>query len=248
MATRAAAGAKKPRALDVPKGVSEEAYEALNLKRFSESTSGREGEVIVAAFHCISDIGIAATTTRAVAQRAGINLGSIHYYFSSKEALLLGVLKHLMGHKIKTFNTIRRSHFTPTQKIYYLLRSGSNCVEDSGEVVATISLWGHAVARRGVWQSTYRKLFAELRNELKAIIDEGIATGEFQNTDSIIVAETIIVAVQGISMHFVMTPSDFVQESLNDRLVKLFFRMLGVKESLGRRSETAGQQGVRTSG
>ena len=31
-------------------------------------------------------------------------------------------------------------------------------------------------------------------------------------------------------MHFVMTPADFVRESLDDRLVKLFFRMLGVHE------------------
>ena len=159
-----------------------------------------------------------------------MNLGSIHYYFDSKEALLLGVLKHLMRHKINTFNTIRRSSFTPSQKIYYLLRSGSNCVEDPEEVVATIALWGHAVARRGVWQSTYRKFFAELRNELKVMIDEGIATGEFQSTDSMVLAETIIVSVQGISMHFVMTPADFVRENLNDRLVKLFFRMLGIQK------------------
>jgi hypothetical protein len=35
-------------------------------------------------------------------------------------------------------------------------------------------------------------------------------------------------------MHFVMTPADFVRESLDDRLVKLFFRMLGVDEKRAR--------------
>ena len=214
--------------------VDERIFNALNLKRFSESGQGREGEIIVAAFHCISDLGIAATTTRAVAQRAGINLGSIHYYFDSKDLLLLGVLKHLMKHKAKTFKTIRCSPLSPTQKIYYLFRSGSNFMQDSAEVVATISLWAHAVTQSGVWRSVYRKLFNELREELKAIIDEGNDSGEFRNTESLVLAETIFVAVQGIGMHFVMTPADFVRESLDDRLVKLFFRMLGVDEKRAR--------------
>jgi hypothetical protein len=57
-----------------------------------------------------------------------------------------------------------------------------------------------------------------------------VETGEFRNTDSTVLAETIIVGVQGISMHYVMTPSDFERESLTDRLVKLFLPVLDVDE------------------
>jgi AcrR family transcriptional regulator len=229
MPARAAARPKKSSANPSAR-VDERVFNSLNLRRFADIAEGREEEIIVAAFHCISEIGIAATTTRAVAQRAGMNLGSIHYYFRSKDALLLGVLRQLMKHKIKLFNTIRRSNLTPTQKIYYLLHSGSNFMQHREEVVATISLWAHAVAQGGIWQSTYRKQFDELRSELKAIIDDGVETGEFHNTDSTVLAETIIVGVQGISMHFVMTPSDFQRESLTDRLGRLFLPVLDVDE------------------
>lgn len=208
--------------------IDEAVFKALNIRRFVESAEGREGEIIVAAFRCISTIGIAATTTRAVAQSAGINLGSIHYYFESKDALMLGVLKAVMKHKIKRFDIVRQSSLTPTQKIYYLLRSGSNFIRDKEEVIATISLWAHAVAQGGVWQSTYRKLFNELRTVLKAIIDQGIKTGEFTNTDSTTVAETIFFGVQGISMQYVMAPSDFERENLTNRLIGLFSRLLGM--------------------
>jgi AcrR family transcriptional regulator len=229
MPARAAAGPKKSSS-NPSAEVNERVFNSLNLRRFADIVEGREEEIILAAFHCISEIGIAATTTRAVAQKAGMNLGSIHYYFRSKDDLLLGVLKQLMKHKVKLFNTIGRSNLTPTQKIYYLLRSGSNFMQHREEVVATISLWAHAVTQGGIWRSTYRKLFDELRGELKAIIDEGLETGEFHNTDSTVLAETIIVAVQGISMHFVMTPADFERESLTDRLVKLFLPVLDVDE------------------
>lgn len=227
MSARSSARSKKSNV--VPSAaVDERVFNSLNLRPFADSAEGREEEIIVAACRCISEVGIAATTTRAVAQQAGMNLGAIHYYFRSKDALLLGVLKLLMKHKTKKFNTIRHSNLTPTQKIYYMLRSGSDYMQHSEEVVATITLWAHAVAQGGIWQSTYRKLFDELRTELKAIIDEGVETGEFRNSDTTVVAETIIVAVQGISMHFVMTPSDFEHESLTDRLVKLFVRVLDV--------------------
>ena len=229
MPTRAATSPKKSLA-NLSARVDERVFNSLNLRRFADIVEGREEEIIVAAFHCISEIGIAATTTRAVAQKAGMNLGAIHYYFRSKNALLLGVLKQLMKHKVKLFNTIRCSNLTPTQKIHYLLRSGSNFMQHREEVVATISLWAHALAQGGNWQSTYRKLFDELRSELKAIIDEGVRTGEFHNTDSTVLAETIIVAVQGISMHFVMTPSDFDRENLTDRLLKLFMPVFDVEE------------------
>lgn len=210
--------------------IDERVFNSLNLRRFADTVDGREDEIILAAFHCISEIGITATTTRAVAQKAGLNLGSIHYYFRSKDVLLLGVLKQLMKHKIKLFNTIHRSNLSPRQKIFCLLRSGSNFMRHREEVVATITLWAHAIAQGGIWQSTYRKLFDELRNELKAIIDEGVESGVFHSTDTTMLAETIIVGVQGISMHFIMTPSDFERESLTDRLVKLFLPMLDVHE------------------
>jgi AcrR family transcriptional regulator len=222
-------GARQRKLGSESRDIDEAVFRALNIRRFVESAEDREGEIIVAAFQCISRLGISATTTRAVARSAGINLGSIHYYFDSKDALMLGVLKAVMKHKIKRFDIVRHSDLRPTQKIYYLLRSGSNFIQDREEVVATISLWAHAIAQGGVWQSTYRKLFNELRAVLKAIIDEGIETGEFINSDSTIVAETIFFGVQGISMQYVMAPSDFERESLTDRLISLFSRLLGIK-------------------
>jgi AcrR family transcriptional regulator len=230
MPSRPAANSRKSRGVAPAKSADEQAFNALNLRRFADGAETREQEIIIAAFHCISSVGIAATTTRAVAQRAGMNLGAIHYYFRSKDALLLGVLQQLMRHKISIFRTIRRSNLTPTEKMHCLLRSGSVFMQRQDEVVATIALWAHALAQGGSWQSTYRKLFDELRNELKVIIDDGLDTGEFRNADSTLAAETIIVAVQGISMHYVMTPSDFGRENLADRLVHVFFPLLGIDE------------------
>ena len=78
MPARAAASSRKSSAMPSER-VDERVFNSLNLRRFADTVEGREEEIILAAFHCISEIGIAATTTRAVAQQADMNLGSIHY-------------------------------------------------------------------------------------------------------------------------------------------------------------------------
>jgi AcrR family transcriptional regulator len=204
---------------------------ALNLPRFTERVDGREGQILAAAFHCIAEIGIAATTTRAVARRADLNQGSIHYYFASKDELLLGVLKGLMSTAVANARTVRESSLSPTEKIYCILRSGATFIQQGQEVVVSISLWAHAVSKGGIWRDSYRELFDQFRGELILIIEEGIAIGEFRGTDPRPVAETIITAVQGVGMHYMMSPADFAGESVSERLVGLFWKILGVKEA-----------------
>jgi AcrR family transcriptional regulator len=205
--------------------------ETLILPRFTERGEGREGQILVAAYHCIAEIGIAATTTRAVARRANLNQGSIHYYFASKDELLLGVMKGLMSNNVENARTVRLSNLSPTRKIYAVLRSGENFILHGREVAVSVTLWAHALSQGGIWQETYRTLFDQFRAELVPIIEDGIAKGEFHVTDPKPVAETVITAVQGVGMHYLMNPADFAGESVGDRLAGLFWKILGVKDA-----------------
>jgi AcrR family transcriptional regulator len=47
------------------------------------------GKILAAAEELIIDVGWANITTRSIAERAGVNNALIHYYFGSKDALLL---------------------------------------------------------------------------------------------------------------------------------------------------------------
>lgn len=205
--------------------VREKVFESLHTCRFTDVVDGREKQILVGAFHCIAEVGIAATTTRAVAQRADLNQGSIHYYFRSKDKLLLGLLKGLMKNSAGILRTIRDADLTPTEKLYCVLRSGATFIQ-SDELIVLISLWAHAYTQGGEWRSAYRQPFTELRSVLTEIVDEGIKGGDFRPADSKIIAETILTAVQGIGMHYRMMPSDFSSQSLGDRLFGLFSNML----------------------
>ena len=74
--------------------------------RFHDHLKGKEGHIILAAFECIVEKGIAATSTYAIAKRAGMNQGNIHYYFKSKEDLLQRVLEIFFQNAISNIETI----------------------------------------------------------------------------------------------------------------------------------------------
>jgi AcrR family transcriptional regulator len=52
--------------------------------------------ILEAALDIASEDGPAAITTRKVAQRAGVNLGLLHYYFKSKDALVIETVEHFI--------------------------------------------------------------------------------------------------------------------------------------------------------
>lgn len=51
-------------------------------------------KIIIATIECIEQKGIQAVTVRDIAEKAGINLAAVNYYFGSKEALLEEALKY----------------------------------------------------------------------------------------------------------------------------------------------------------
>src|SRR5271154_7552512 len=55
----------------------------------------RRKSLLQAAFDVIASSGFEGLRTRAVAERAGVNIATLHYYFPTKQALVEGVAQFL---------------------------------------------------------------------------------------------------------------------------------------------------------
>ncbi|HEY5210913.1 MAG TPA: TetR family transcriptional regulator C-terminal domain-containing protein [Stellaceae bacterium] len=207
----------------------------LDLPRFADRGGGRESDILVAAFHCIAEIGIAATTTRAVAARADISQGAIHYYFDSKDALLLGVLKGLLNNSIANMRLIRDSDLGPRQKLDRVLNLSTSFVREKEEVIVRVALWAHCISKGGIWRENYRALFDDFRAVVIEIIEDGKAKGEFKTDDSASAAEIIISSVFGIGMQHTMNPGNFALSNIGGQLTDFYLRILGVEGEPTRR-------------
>lgn len=63
------------------------------MARYASSEETRAA-LIEAAGELFAESGVDGVSTRAIADRAGENIGSIHYHFGSKEGLLIAALRH----------------------------------------------------------------------------------------------------------------------------------------------------------
>ena len=61
----------------------------------------RASDIVLAAYMLIAEKGMEGLRTRDVALKVGINSATLHYYFPTKEALVQGVVAHLM-HELMT--------------------------------------------------------------------------------------------------------------------------------------------------
>jgi len=54
-------------------------------------------QIILGAVDALIETGLAAVTTRKIAEKAKVNLATLHYYFESKDAVLIGALEMIIS-------------------------------------------------------------------------------------------------------------------------------------------------------
>jgi AcrR family transcriptional regulator len=202
----------------------------LKPNRYQDHLHGKEGQILLSAFQCIVDKGIAATSTRAIASNADLNQGIIHYYFKSKDELLEKVIELLFKNAISNVEALGKSDLSPVEKIEVFLNFGhSLIVPRRDEWVAIIAFWGHAMTVGGKMLKHIQNQFQKLQFTLIKILEEGEGTGDFsprsdnENKD---IAIFIIGAVQGLATQYAIEPKQFDPRRPINLLKKIVIKML----------------------
>ena len=115
-------------------------------------------QLIAAAADVLSEHGYAATTMRAVAERAGVQLSLVHYHFGSKGGLLTAVMDDLTAGLLKRQETM----FADDRPFADQWRTACAYLRDdigSGYVRILWELWAAGLADDELaerWQATQR--------------------------------------------------------------------------------------------
>lgn len=195
----------------------------LQLKTFNDYLKGKEGQILLGAFQCISQVGIAATTTRAIAKQAGLNQGIIHYYFRSKEQLLEKLLEVLFHNFTTNIEMIATCNLPPLEKLERVLDSGFGFIGPrKEEFIVFIAYWGHAISAGGEIYCLYQELFSRFRSAIVTIIEDGESKAVFKKGISYEFATFIIGMIQGLGLQYVMDEKQIDLEKSTAHLKKIF--------------------------
>src|SRR3954469_8121451 len=82
-----------------------------------------EDAVLDAAAHVFRRRGYGAATVREIAQAAGMFLGSLHYRYPTKDALLLGLMERAIGRAMAAVRAAVEPESDPVERLRLGLRA-----------------------------------------------------------------------------------------------------------------------------
>lgn len=86
--------------------------------------------VVAAATELFSQRGYPLTSVQDIADAAGLTKGSIYYYFTSKEELLLHIHNEYMDVLMREVEIIRAKDLTPLQKLELVIHASLGLMDD----------------------------------------------------------------------------------------------------------------------
>jgi AcrR family transcriptional regulator len=143
------------------------------------SKNERSSEVVRAAYSLIAEKGFEGLRTREVAGKVGINSATLHYYFPTKEALIQGVVEHLM----EELRTSRAKPKDPQSALDRLRAEFADIrlrLKEAPEQLAVLTELAVRAWRDPAIARMLQYLDDGWRGHLTSILEAGIAEGVFR--------------------------------------------------------------------
>jgi AcrR family transcriptional regulator len=141
----------------------------------------RRAALLHAAFDVVAEAGFEGLRTRAVATRAGVNIATLHYYFSSKQDLIEG-LAQLLSAKFVTLHgpAPRPSGLPALDRLRQEFSDSRFYLKHHQEMLLVMQEF----SLRGKRDSEVQKIFDQMnghwRNGIEQTVQEGVADGTFR--------------------------------------------------------------------
>jgi AcrR family transcriptional regulator len=184
-------------------------------------------QILAAACRAILERGFPATRIADIARAAGVSTGTVHYYFATKDEVLVAALKWASA---RLFARVERAaDETATQRLARLLAvSVPHPGPARDEYVLWIELWLRVLHQPELLPEC-EAISARWRGYFHAVVRDGAAAGEFAPaTDPDEVAERLVAFVDGLGFETALGYSWTSPGRMHARVVELAAEQLGL--------------------
>jgi DNA-binding transcriptional regulator YbjK len=190
-----------------------------------QATVGRREQILEAALRIIGRSGRQAVTHRAVAEEAGVPLGSTTYYFDSRDDLLGQALEHVAASEVERYakrgeelRTVKSAHELADRLIDELVVAA----QDRIAYIAEYEIWLEAGRRPELREAAQSWCDAEQRSVALAMETLG-------SSDPATDASLIVAAIDGLGERVLAREDDPAQAAKEFRpeLRRLIERLVG---------------------
>ena len=179
----------------------------------------RRSVLVRIAYHHIATRGLEGLRVRAVAAEAGINHATLLYYFPTKEALIQGVVEHLLR-EFQISRVPRPATPTPLEEVRLEFEDMRRRLHAEPELMVVLI----DLAARARRDPTVAKLLGQLddtwRAYLAALLRRGVAQGAFRpDLDPWPAATALMAQFKGLAIQSLGQSDPMLTDALVDELL-----------------------------
>jgi AcrR family transcriptional regulator len=175
----------------------------------SHSNTKKESHtrIIQAALDCFSHKGYNQTTMDDIAAASGLSKGSLYWHFKNKEDLLESAIRELFIEHLGEEPLYQLSNLaTASEKLLVLAQTAVDMSSQvSGMFNLFVEYWGSS-SQRAQDEQVWMELILQYKDILVKVIEEGINTGEFHQTDAEALAWGILATYDGLAAYIMFKP------------------------------------------
>lgn len=151
-----------------------------------ESRNRTRSDLVQAATELFADLGVARTSTEAVAERAGYSRGAYHSNFGSREELLEAVAARVVGDLGPKLATILGRDQDPLVRLAEYISSFLDyCERQHVEARAMVAIAAHRAATSS---GSYEDALRASASDLVALFETGQTSGAMRRFDCLVMA------------------------------------------------------------
>ncbi|WP_437724935.1 TetR/AcrR family transcriptional regulator [Sorangium sp. So ce861] len=150
----------------------------------SELGAARRRDLLEAAYTLIAEKGLEGLRTRDIAARAGVNISTLHYYFGTKDALLVAIVEHVtdkFGEERKPASPGAASPAEPPESLRAHLERAWRSFQDHPHLATVLQELSLRAQREPAARTAFRAVHKEWNLGVEQLVRQGARAGQLRS-------------------------------------------------------------------
>ena len=179
----------------------------------SDVSEERKHQILEAAKQAFSKRGIHKTRMSDIAESSGLSKGALYWYFDSKDAIILALLDKVFEPEIQELEALLDDPCSTEEKLMkYAERSGQDIIDMLRWMPLVYDFFALAFRQQAI-KEAITQYYRKNLNLLESLIQQGVASGEFETDSPVDAAITMGSVIEGTVMLWLYDPEsiDIIQ-------------------------------------
>jgi AcrR family transcriptional regulator len=200
----------------------------------------RKAQVLAAARLIFSSQPYQAVTMRDIARKAKLSVGGVYWYFQSKDEILTALLQQNAEENINLIQRLLETDAPASRRLTLIFDHIARQVDDQSQLYFMGAKYHAMLSRDPDTITVMERLGTGYRAGLAALIEQGIARGEFARIDAQEIANTFMGAYEGLMLMWVISQQTLrLKETLHTAMQLLLAGLVGMEHQSDREEEHA---------